>query len=74
MSASQFRPDGPPPLTSQQYADELNQVEQLGAIDSPTRTPDQTEQARFWTDHDLRVWNDGLLRLAAHRDLDLVQT
>jgi PAP2 superfamily len=74
MTASQFRPDGPPNLTSQQYADDLNQVEQLGASDSSTRTPEQTEQALFWTDHDLRMWNDGLLRLAAHQGLDLVQT
>jgi hypothetical protein len=73
-SASQFRPGAPYALTSQQYADDLNQVEQLGAINSTTRTPAQTEQALFWTDHDLRVWNDGLLRLAADRGLDLVQT
>ena len=73
-SASQFRPDGPLALTSQAYADDLNQVEQLGAIDSSTRTPEQTEQALFWTDHDLRMWNDGLLRLAANHGLDLVQT
>ena len=72
--ASQFRPDGPLPLTSEAYADDLNQVEQLGAIDSSTRTPAQTEQALFWTDHDLRMWNDGLLRLATNRRLDLVQT
>ena len=37
-SASQFRPDGPNALTSQEYADDLNQVEQLGRIDSTTRT------------------------------------
>jgi hypothetical protein len=73
-TASQFRPDGPPALTSHEYADDLNQVEQLGAIDSSTRTPEQTEQALFWTDHDLRMWNDSLLRLAAHHGLDLVQT
>ena len=73
-SASQFRPDGPLALTSQEYADDLNQVEQLGAIDGSTRTPGQTEQALFWTDQDLRMWNDGLLRLAASRGLGLVQT
>jgi hypothetical protein len=74
ISAPQFRPDGPPALTSRRYAHDLNQVEQLGAVDSSARTPEQTEQALFWTDHDLRIWNDGLLRLAAHRRLDLVQT
>ncbi|HKU55437.1 MAG TPA: hypothetical protein VJP41_00250 [Gaiellaceae bacterium] len=74
QSASQFRPDGPNALTSQDYADDLNQVEQLGAANSTTRTPAQTEQALFWTDHDIRMWNDGLLRLAADQNLNLVQT
>jgi PAP2 superfamily len=73
-SASQFRPDGPNALTSAEYAADLNQVEQLGSVDSTTRTPAQTAQALFWTDHDIRMWNDGLLRLAAARRLDLVQT
>ena len=73
-NASQFRPDGPNALTSQEYADDLNQVEQLGAADSTTRTPAETAQALFWTDHDIRMWNDGLLRLAADQNLDLVQT
>lgn len=73
-SASQFRPDGPNSLTSHEYADDLNQVEQLGRADSTTRTPEQTTEALFWTDHDIRQWNDGMLRLAAARGLDLVQT
>jgi hypothetical protein len=73
-SASQFRPDGPNPLTSQEYTDGFNQVEELGRIDSTTRTAEQTIEARFWTDHDIRQWNDGMLRLAAARALDLVQT
>jgi hypothetical protein len=72
--ASQFRPPPPNGLTSQAYADDLNQVEALGRIDSSSRTPAQTDEARFWTDHDLRQWNDGLLRLASARDLNLVQT
>jgi hypothetical protein len=73
-SASQFRPDGPNPLTSEEYAEDFNQVKELGRFDSATRTPAQTAQALFWTDHDLRVWNDGMLRIAADRGLDLVQT
>lgn len=74
QSASQFRPDGPNALTSQAYAADFNQVKDLGRLDSATRTADQTTQARFWTDHDIRQWNDGMLRLAAARHLDLVQT
>jgi hypothetical protein len=73
-SASQFRPDGPKSLTSQEYADDFNQVKDLGRADSTSRTPDQTNEARFWTDHDIRQWNDGLLELAHDQGLDLVQT
>jgi hypothetical protein len=74
QSASQFRPDGPNALTSQKYADDFNQVKDLGRVDSTTRTPDQTNEARFWTDHDIRQWNDGLLKLAHDQGLDLMQT
>ncbi len=73
-SASQFRPDGPNLLTSREYADDFNQVRDLGRIDSTTRTPEQTNEARFWTDHDIRQWNDGLLSLAHDQGLDLLQT
>jgi hypothetical protein len=73
-SASQFRPDGPNPLTSEEYAEDFNQVKELGRFDSATRTPAQTAQALFWTDHDLRQWNDGMLNIAVGRGLDLVQT
>jgi hypothetical protein len=71
---SQFRPDGPNALTSAEYAEDLNQVKDLGRFDSTARTGEQTADALFWTDHDIRQWNDGMLRLAAARQLDLVQT
>src|SRR6266480_2174931 len=73
-SASQFRPDGPNALTSEEYAEDFQQVKLLGRFDSTTRTAAQTTQALFWTDHDLRQWNDGMLRIAADRGLDLIQT
>jgi hypothetical protein len=74
QSASQFRPDGPNALTSQEYTDDFNQVKDLGSLTSTTRTPDLTNQALFWTDHDIRMWNDALLQLAQDQGLDLVQT
>jgi hypothetical protein len=73
-SAWQFRPDGPNTLTSAEYAEDFQQVKELGRLDSTARTAEQTTEALFWTDHDLRQWNDGMLRLAAARGLDLVQT
>ena len=72
--ASQFRPGHSDGLRSRAYAENLNQVEELGRIDSTSRTPEQTSQALFWTDHDIRQWNDGMLRLAADRGLGLVRT
>jgi hypothetical protein len=72
-SVSQFRPDGPNPLTSAAYAEDFDQVKELGRLDSATRTAEQTAQALFWTDHDLRQWNEGMLRLVGMHGLDLVQ-
>jgi hypothetical protein len=73
-NAGQFRPDGPSALTSAEYAEDFQQVKEFGRLDSTARTQEQTTQALFWTDHDLRQWNDGMLRLAAARELGLVQT
>jgi hypothetical protein len=61
-------------LASQEYAADFEEVKRLGRFDSPARTDEQTTDALFWTDHDLRQWNEGLLRLAADRGLDFVQT
>jgi hypothetical protein len=73
-SPSQFRPGAPSPLGSQEYAADFEEVRRFGRFDSDIRTDEQTNRALFWTDHDLRQWNDGLLRLAAVRGLDLMQT
>jgi membrane-associated phospholipid phosphatase len=45
-----FRPPGPPALGSAEYAAALDEVKSLGAVNSTTRTPDQTEIANFWAD------------------------
>jgi hypothetical protein len=74
QSASQFRPDGPNTLSSNEYAADFNQVKDLGRANSSTRTPEQTNQALFWTATNTRQWNDGMLHLAAIRGLSLVQT
>jgi hypothetical protein len=73
-SGAQFRPDGPTPLMGADYARDFKQVARLGSADSAARTAAQTAAALFWTDHDLRQWNDGMLRLASARGLDLLQT
>jgi hypothetical protein len=47
-SGAQFQPPAPPKLTSRRYADELNFVKRIGALDSTERTVEQTEIATFW--------------------------
>jgi hypothetical protein len=54
---SQFRASGPPALSSMQYAADLNEVKEIGSLNSTTRTSDQTEIARFWNGNTPIAWN-----------------
>jgi hypothetical protein len=45
---SQFRPGGPPALTSARYAADFNETKTMGSISSSTRAADQTIYAWFW--------------------------
>jgi hypothetical protein len=49
-SPSQLRSRGPNPLTSRKYAREFDEVKSLGSLTSTTRTADQTDAARFWSE------------------------
>jgi len=49
-TGNQFTPNGIPSLTSTQYAADFEQVKAIGAVDSVTRTTDQTNIALFWAD------------------------
>ena len=56
--ADQFRPAPPPPLASRAYAEAVNEVQALGAVNSATRSADQTVQARFWAAPIQNYWNE----------------
>ena len=45
---SQFRPAGPPSLTSARYAADFNETKTMGSATSLVRTADQTRFAWFW--------------------------
>lgn len=47
-SPSQFRPAGPPALTSTRFQQDVAQLVSVGGLTSTTRTAFQTETARFW--------------------------
>ena len=75
---AQFRPPGPLSLNSTQYARELNQVKQLGGLNSTNRTPEQTLIARFWSDFSYTVtppghWNQIAQNVATNRTNTLAQ-
>jgi membrane-associated phospholipid phosphatase len=54
---SQFRPEGPNALNTEEYTIDFNEVKSLGAFNSTTRTLDQTEIARFWIESSPFTWN-----------------
>ncbi len=57
-NAAQFRPEPPPALTSQAYAQAINEVKSLGQDSSTMRTPDQTVMAKFWAGPIWNTWNE----------------
>lgn len=47
-SATQFRTDGPPALTTDAWAKDFNEVKALGSVNSTVRTPEQEHIAIWW--------------------------
>jgi hypothetical protein len=47
-SPSQFLPGPPPALTTQQYADDVNEIKAIGGTVSSVRTAEQTQVAQLW--------------------------
>ena len=72
-SATMLRTDGPNALTSAAYAEDFNEVKQVGSRTSTTRTPDQTEAAIWWQMSGA-FWNSVTRSIVATRpDLDVVE-
>ena len=69
-----LRTDGPNGLTSRAYAKDFNEIKRIGALNSTTRTPDETDAAIFWQDHAFAFWNRVFRTLAVSRQLDLVDS
>jgi hypothetical protein len=55
--SSQFGPGPPYAVTSRKYTADFNEVKSLGAMDSSTRTAEQTEIAHFWWEFSHVQWN-----------------
>jgi hypothetical protein len=70
---SQYRAYGPPDLTSERFAQDLNLTKALGAASSAERTPAETELALFHTENPTTFWAWNWRSLAADRNLGLVE-
>jgi hypothetical protein len=68
-SGSQFRSDGPYPLTSSKYAKEFAEVKAFGPATNSARSADQTLAARYWAENPPATWNRIFRTLSAQQGL-----
>jgi hypothetical protein len=62
-SGSQFRPPPPPALTSDRYTRDFQEIKAVGEAASTTRTPHQTDTARFWNATGAKLWTQAAQQL-----------
>jgi hypothetical protein len=74
QSPDQFRPGPPAALNSRAWAADFNEVKSVGSLDSPRRTAEQTDIARFWTTNPVVQYNVAFEQVALARGLDALQT
>ena len=72
--ADQFRPRFPPPIRSEKYADDLNEVQSLGIVNSTTATADQVLTGRFWNGAIQNYWNEIAQTASAAHELSTAQS
>ena len=71
-NVTEYRPVGPPAMSSNEFAQSYREVKAIGSLNSTTRTRDQTEIARFWADGEGTVtppghWNQIAQTVAIER-------
>jgi hypothetical protein len=73
-SGTQFRPDGPPALTGDQYTADFIEVKTLGQNTSTVRTLDQTNAALFWVEFPNYTWNAMARQAVAAKNIGLLDS
>lgn len=69
QSPSQFRPAGPPAISSERYLTDFNETKTRGGAASLSRTADQTVACLFWNSTTASsYWNDLAASLAAESE------
>ncbi len=79
LTPTQYLPDPPPLLNSAQYAEDVNQVKELGAKNSATRTADQTLvafliQGANYGPGPFAMWSQVSREVARGQQLSLIRT
>ncbi len=65
QSSRQFRSDPPPALTSNEYANDYNEVKEVGELTSTERPQDRTDVARYFAVASApHVWNQAVREVA----------
>jgi hypothetical protein len=73
-SADQFLPQGPTPLSSEEWVADYNLTRLYGAANSMLRTPTQTEIALFWVPNTAAQYSGVFGDLVGHYQLDLMSS
>lgn len=71
-TGSQFRPGPAPALTSEIWTRDLNEIREIGALNSTKRTAEQTTIGRFWFMTGPRTYNPIIRQIASAKNMDLV--
>lgn len=69
-SGGQFRDEPPYPLNSSEYISDYNEVKNLGCVNCPLRSEEQTEIGAFWIESNSSAMNRLARILAEKRKLD----
>jgi hypothetical protein len=71
ISASQFLPGPPPPLLSDEWTRDFNEVKVYGVATGSLRTAEQTETGLFYTEHAVAQYSRAFRRYATENWLSL---
>jgi hypothetical protein len=71
-SGDQFRPPAPYALSSAQWAKDYNEIKTIGGKTGSTRTPEQTDIARFWQLTGPATYNPVARQISTAKNLDVL--
>ena len=73
-SPSQFRAEPPPDFFSEIWVRDYNETKSLGRSTGSTRTPEQTDLARFVSDQPMLQWNRAWRGISISQSLSLINS